>query len=279
MNATESGGQEITWDWISKDERIKKKILVKGWWNGARPFDGTSCALKIDVDDFGDFDVAKEIRMPSINHFFYTVGEGETIFERMLDRLLLTMNVHEECLVEYLVDDLVYSAKIKLLQFECSVANYALDAEKKFEKAKNIKERGVELFKEGRVLDAYYRFKKAAQLLIFLDRNQEQYLPTYLIVCNNLAQCHLQLGNYEHVLTLCSKVLEKEPLNVKCLLRRAAALENLKDFEKALDEYKKILQIESNNQRALERYQIVKKEVDSMNERYNQAVKRMFNFT
>ncbi|XP_073983007.1 FK506-binding protein-like [Rhodnius prolixus] len=278
MEATIDVEVVVPWDWQSTDKRIRKRILHKGWWNGSRPVEGSPCMVQIDTSDYEDVNISEAYRLPSTDQFKLIVGEGETEFQRMLDRLLPTMDTFEECLVEYKIDESVYKVKIKLIQHGAGTPSYSLDAEKKLAKALYCKERGVLLYKEGRTLDAFHRFKRAAQLLIFLDRDQPQYLPIYLTVCNNLAQCHLQHGNYEHTLTLCDKVLAKEPNNVKCLLRRASALESLRDFENALDVYKRVLQLEANNHRATERLLQMKIQVDDMNARYNAAVKRMFDF-
>lgn len=54
------------------------------------------------------------------------------------------------------------------------------------------------------------------------------------------------------------KVLEKEPKNVKALYRLAQALESRKDYDEAIIEYKKILEIEPDNKAAQQQILICK---------------------
>uniref|UniRef100_A0A161M8K7 70 kDa peptidyl-prolyl isomerase n=1 Tax=Triatoma infestans TaxID=30076 RepID=A0A161M8K7_TRIIF len=139
----------------STDKRIQKRILSKGWWNGSRPTEGSPCIVKIDTSDHEDVNIPDVYRMPSTDQFKLTVGEGETEFERILDRLLTTMDTFEECLVEYKIDEVIYNVKIKLIQHGAGTPSYTLDPEEKFNKALHCKERGVLLYKEGRILDAF----------------------------------------------------------------------------------------------------------------------------
>lgn len=54
-----------------------------------------------------------------------------------------------------------------------------------------------------------------------------------LTCLSNLAACQFQWGNYRYVADLATKVLDRQPDNVKLLYRRGVAHLEMKDFEAA----------------------------------------------
>ncbi|KAK9805705.1 hypothetical protein WJX73_000447 [Symbiochloris irregularis] len=67
---------------------------------------------------------------------------------------------------------------------------------------------------------------------------------------NNRALTHLKLGQLREAEADCDSVLEREPKNVKALLRRAAARRGLHEDAKALGDYQQVLQQQPNNAEA-----------------------------
>lgn len=64
---------------------------------------------------------------------------------------------------------------------------------------------------------------------------------------SNLAACQLKLCQFDRVIRNCSKSLEINNENVKCLYRRASAFLEHKDRESAEKDIKQILQLEPEN--------------------------------
>ncbi|KAL1491226.1 hypothetical protein ABEB36_011855 [Hypothenemus hampei] len=80
-----------------------------------------------------------------------------------------------------------------------------------------------------------------------------------LISYNNRALTQLKLKNYQDALQDCHKALEIEPKNLKALLRKGSALEGLKMYEEALDCIDDVIRIDPNNTSAQELAERVRK--------------------
>ncbi|KAI8902283.1 hypothetical protein BC833DRAFT_616930 [Globomyces pollinis-pini] len=102
-----------------------------------------------------------------------------------------------------------------------------------------VKEKGNEFFKKGQFGDAEVQYTKAIEML---PSNH----PSLVVLYNNRAGARLKTGDYRGVVADCELVLTKEENDVKCLLRRATAYEALEQWEKARDDYKKIMGLDSN---------------------------------
>jgi tetratricopeptide (TPR) repeat protein len=63
----------------------------------------------------------------------------------------------------------------------------------------------------------------------------------------NSALVQLKLGETAEAIKCCEKVLAKKPDCVKAIYRKAQALEQRKDFEEAMDEYKRVIELEPDN--------------------------------
>ena len=113
--------------------------------------------------------------------------------------------------------------------------------ETKLEKAKEFHAAAVWLFKTGRMLDAFHKFRNAVKLVsMYLDEGskedvvaREEAKEMRLSVYGNMATCQLQWGNHGLVVELASKVLKDQPKNVKMLYQRGSSFLELKRFEEA----------------------------------------------
>ena len=154
--------------------------------------------------------------------------------------------------------------------------------EEKYENALSYKEKGIQFFNSERYVDAFQMFSKACKILITLepisssDTQMKDICELRLKLYNNMAECHLRRKNYEHVITLCSKVLLKSPNNVKALYRRGIAYGNLKDFEKAVNDLKIVIALEPRNLKAQEHYKDFSDKLRKSIEGYESIVRKMF---
>ncbi|PKI56673.1 hypothetical protein CRG98_022923 [Punica granatum] len=70
-------------------------------------------------------------------------------------------------------------------------------------------------------------------------------------ICHaNRGICFLKLGKNEDTVKECTKALELNPKYVKALLRRAEAQEKIENFEEAIADMKKILELDPSNDQA-----------------------------
>ncbi|XP_068252568.1 sperm-associated antigen 1 isoform X2 [Nyctibius grandis] len=64
---------------------------------------------------------------------------------------------------------------------------------------------------------------------------------------NNKAQAEIKLQNWDSALQDCEKVLDMEPGNVKALMRRATVHNQLQNYQAAIEDLNKVLRIEPDN--------------------------------
>ncbi|GAY43644.1 hypothetical protein CUMW_076070 [Citrus unshiu] len=81
----------------------------------------------------------------------------------------------------------------------------------------------------------------------FTDDEKHQANGLRLSCYLNNAACKLKLEDYSETSSLCTKVLELEPLNVKALYRRSQAHLKTSELEKAEADIKRALTIDPNN--------------------------------
>jgi stress-induced-phosphoprotein 1 len=101
--------------------------------------------------------------------------------------------------------------------------------------AEKLKEEGNALFKKGLYEQAMPKYSEIIEK--FPDAASE----LMVAVRNNRAACNHQLSNFHAVIQDSTWVLEREPDNLKALVRRMIALEPLEKYEKALEDARRVL--------------------------------------
>lgn len=116
------------------------------------------------------------------------------------------------------------------------------DARNKHKQAKTFiqkMEKGNKAFKEGRFSEAYTTYTEALQI----DPTNS---PVNMKLLFNKAMVCLSLGRLTEAVANCSRVLEMDPNYQKALLMRAKCYMDLRDFVKAVRDYKKAYEIDRN---------------------------------
>lgn len=140
--------------------------------------------------------------------------------------------------------------------------------QEKYETALHHKEAGVKLFQGGLVDRAFTRFSLAMKYLIFMcpQKNlpaglSEKYLVLRTQTYCNMAACQLKFGSFQYVIDNCTKALDLDHANVKCLYRRAEAYLALKKFDQCRNDVRKGLSLEPNSKSFITLLQKIEKEV------------------
>lgn len=71
------------------------------------------------------------------------------------------------------------------------------------------------------------------------------------IYFSNRAACHMRLEEYSEAAIDCSAALDLHPTYVKALVRRASAFEAINDYEAALTDLRKVVELEPQNKAAI----------------------------
>ncbi|KAG6586033.1 Tetratricopeptide repeat protein 1, partial [Cucurbita argyrosperma subsp. sororia] len=118
--------------------------------------------------------------------------------------------------------------------------------EKALAEANIAKMAGNKLFGEGKYEEALLEYDRA--LTISPDMPSAVELRS---ICQaNRGACFLKQEKYDDTVKACSKAIELNPAYVKALSRRAEAREKLEHFEEAINDMKKILELDSSNDQA-----------------------------
>jgi FK506-binding protein 4/5 len=156
--------------------------------------------------------------------------------------------------------ELVYTIFLK--NFEKVKASWELTDEEKVQEAEKIRLRGNEFLKQGKLKLALNKYLSVVNLLEYstpMDEKHKEDFEKQLISGRlNSALVHLKLRETAECIKQLEKVLEKEPKNVKALYRLGQAYETRKDYNDAIGEYKKILDIEPDNKAAQQQILVCK---------------------
>merc|ERR1712139_421019 len=101
--------------------------------------------------------------------------------------------------------------------------------------AEKLKEEGNALFKKGLYEQALPKYTEIIEKFPNAEPN------LILAVRNNRAACNHQLSNFYAVVEDSTWVLERDPENLKALVRRMIALEPLEKYERAMEDARHVL--------------------------------------
>ncbi|KAH9675193.1 peptidylprolyl isomerase [Citrus sinensis] len=254
---------------VTGDQKVLKKIKKAGQ-GFDRPNEG-SLVKVIYIGRLEDGTVF-ETRGSNEEPFEFTTLE-ENVNEG-LERAIMTMKKEEQATVtisaEYLCShevselvsaDSVLHYEVTLIDFTKEKPFWKMDTHEKIEACERKKHDGNLLFRAGKYWRASKKYEKAilgqqqklqAAKIIefhhsFTDDEKHQANGLRLSCYLNNAACKLKLEDYSETSSLCTKVLELEPLNVKALYRRSQAHLKTSELEKAEADIKRALTIDPNN--------------------------------
>ncbi|KAL5550469.1 hypothetical protein UlMin_000645 [Ulmus minor] len=155
-----------------------------------------------------------------------------------------------------------------------------MNTQEKIEAAGKKKEEGNLLFKAGKYERASKRYEKAARYIEYdssFSDEEKQQAKVLKVSCNlNNTACKLKLKDYKQAEKLCTKVLELDSQNVKALYRRAQAYIQLVDLDLAEMDIKKALEIDPENRDVKLEYKILKEKVKEYNKKDTQFYGSIF---
>lgn len=285
--------------WKSADESITKNVLKLTVYT-KKPTERSTCNVLIDklnVIRASNEDLREKYYTDILDgegEKTLIIGEANAEIDRKIEAAICMMNINEKSLVTIIVpakqsednsEFITIKFEITLIKCERHKPIWEWNAEEKYKIALRYKERGVKLFKDSRITDAFYKFSKACKFLITLepiadlelDKQLESNINNLrLALYNNMAMCHLSQKNYKHTITLCTKILYKDKNNVKALYRRGVAYGNMNNNEKAIVDIKEVLTLEPNNNAAKEQFNIYNIRLQESIQRSNNMVRKMF---
>ncbi|XP_062935914.1 sperm-associated antigen 1 [Cynocephalus volans] len=146
-------------------------------------------------------------------------------------------DVEKECskIDEDYKEKTVLDNKSHLSKIETRIDTGGLTEKEKDFVATREKEKGNEAFNSGDYEEAVMYYTRSISAL-----------PT-VAAYNNRAQAEIKLQNWNSAFQDCEKVLELEPGNLKALLRRATTYKHQNKFQEAIEDLRRVLDAEPDN--------------------------------
>lgn len=173
--------------------------------------------------------------------------------------------------------------QFQLLSYTREPEIWEMSVTEKWRRACYHKQRGLELYSRGAYQYAFRRFGLTLKYVISLEHDvpagQEDgmdikglKLSCYL----NVAACQMRHHNFESVVANSSKALTLQPNNAKALYRRGSAHLQLQEYEKAKEDLTTAQSLEPKNQAVAKQLQLLKCQVQKLNQYYASAMKKLF---
>ncbi|XP_016455639.1 peptidyl-prolyl cis-trans isomerase FKBP62 isoform X2 [Nicotiana tabacum] len=194
----------------------------------------------------------------------YTTDEEHVVAG--LDKAVTTMKKGEHAIVTIKPDygfgstevkrDLAMVPPCSTIVFEVEMLEFTKDPwemnkHERIQVAQRKKEEGNLLFKNGKYQRAMTKYEKAVDYInedgTFEDDDQRLVKSLRVSCWLNGAACCLKQNDFQEAIKQCSKVLEIESCNVKALYRRAQAFMETADLHLAELDIKKALEIDPQN--------------------------------
>ncbi|CAD8132849.1 unnamed protein product [Paramecium octaurelia] len=127
--------------------------------------------------------------------------------------------------------------------------------QQQMEQIQKEKEKCLELKNKAGLLFSQLKYEEAADIYNeAIDYCPLEDLNMLCILNSNIAICFMKQSDFESALEHCSKALEFNPEFVKALMNRAECYEKTDKLEEALEDYKKLKELQPNDNLIIKKY-------------------------
>ncbi|XP_023811642.1 peptidyl-prolyl cis-trans isomerase FKBP4 isoform X2 [Oryzias latipes] len=277
-------GEDITED---EDGGIIRRIITKGE-GYSKPNEGAT--VEVTVQGTHDERIFDERELK------FEIGDGESFnLPAGLEKAIMAMEQGEEALFTIkpkygygnagnaklnIPAGATLQYKIKLTAFEKAKESWEMNTPEKLEQSSIIKEKGTQYFKDGKYKQASVQYKKIVSWLEHesgLSEEDEKKAKTLRLAAHlNLAMCYLKLHEPNQALENCDKALEMDASNEKALFRRGEALFAMNEFDKARDDFQRVVQLYPANKAAKSQVMLCQKRLKEQHEKDKRIYANMF---
>uniref|UniRef100_T1PI33 peptidylprolyl isomerase n=1 Tax=Musca domestica TaxID=7370 RepID=T1PI33_MUSDO len=174
-------------------------------------------------------------------------------------------NIPPNATVEYI---------IKLNDCEKGIEDWKFTEEERVEHSKIYKEKGTKYFKKENFSLALKMYKKCVDIL---DNNSdEESNKLKAAAFSNQALCHQKLNEHFEAKQACNETLKLEPNNIKALYRRGQCNVTVAEYDDALLDFQKVLELEPTNKAAQNQIQICKHKIKEAKDKEKRIYANMF---
>lgn len=277
-------GEDLTDD---EDGGIIRRIITKGQ-GYSKPNEGASVEVTVEGTCDGRVFDERELK--------FEVGDGESLgLPAGVEKAIMAMEQGEEALfiikakygfgnagnAKYNIPGgATLQYKIKLTAFEKAKESWEMNTVEKLEQSGIVKEKGTLYFKEGKYKQASVQYKRIVSWLEHesgLSPEDETKAKALQLAAHlNLAMCFLKLQEPNQALENCDKALELDGSNEKALFRRGEALFGMKEFDRARDDFQRVLQLYPANKAAKSQLVLCQKRIKEQHEKDKRIYANMF---
>lgn len=277
-------GEDITED---EDGGIIRRIITKGQ-GYSKPNEGS--AVEVTVEGTFDGRVFDERELK------FEVGDGESLgFPPGVEKAIMAMEQGEEALFHIkpkygfgkagstkynIPGEATLQYKINLTAFEKAKESWEMNTVEKLEQSCIVKEKGTQYFKEGKYKQASVQYKRIVSWLEhesgLSGEDEKKAKALQLAAYLNLAMCFLKLQEPNQAQENCDKALELDVSNEKALFRRGEALFGMKEFDKARDDFQRVVQLYPANKAAKSQVVLCQKRIKEQHEKDKRIYANMF---
>uniref|UniRef100_A0AAQ5X1A9 peptidylprolyl isomerase n=1 Tax=Amphiprion ocellaris TaxID=80972 RepID=A0AAQ5X1A9_AMPOC len=252
-------GEDLTDD---EDGGIIRRIITKGQ-GYSKPNEGASVEVTLEGTCDGRVFDERELK--------FEVGDGENLgLPAGVEKAIMAMEQGEEAPITcqcFFLKELIYES-------------WEMNTVEKLEQSVIVKEKGTQYFKEGKYKQASVQYRRIVSWLEHEsglspeDENKAKALQ--LAAHLNLAMCFLKLQEPNQALENCDKALELDGSNEKALFRRGEALFGMKEFDRARDDFQRVLQLYPANKAAKSQVVLCQKRIKEQHEKDKRIYANMF---
>ncbi|XP_071356488.1 peptidyl-prolyl cis-trans isomerase FKBP4 [Trachinotus anak] len=277
-------GEDITDD---EDGGIIRRIITKGQ-GYSKPNEGAAVEVTLEATFEGRVFDERELK--------FEIGDGESLgLPPGVEKAIMAMEQGEEALFNIkskygfgnagnekynIPGGATLQYKIKLTAFEKAKESWEMNTAEKLEQGSIVKEKGTQYFKEGKYKQASVQYKRIVSWLEHesgLSEEDEKKAKALRLAGHlNLAMCFLKLQEPNHALENCDKALELDASNEKALFRRGEALFGMKEFDRARDDFQRVVQLYPANKAAKSQVVLCQKRIKEQHEKDKRIYANMF---
>lgn len=246
-----------------KDKSIVRRIISKGY-----AYSSPNDMARVVVDIRGTFADGKCFDDREKLEFEIGDTSGKNIIEG-LEHALTKMKKEEHCNL-FIKSSKAWGAEgnelfkippntdviyeVTLIEFEKAKESWQLNWEDKLKQSELFKNKGTDLFKQGKFALAIKKYSRIPDYLkdeVFdLEKDKENGDKLQLAAYLNLAMCNLKLKNYNDAKDACKKALEFDAKNEKGLFRLGQALTGMGDYDEAIKSFEQVVENNAENKDA-----------------------------
>ncbi|KAM9755053.1 peptidyl-prolyl cis-trans isomerase FKBP4 [Menidia menidia] len=277
-------GEDITEE---EDGGIIRRIITKGQ-GYSKPNEGASVDVTVEGSLDGRVFDERELK--------FEVGDGEGLgLPAGVEKAIMAMEQGEEALFTIkpkygfgnagnekhnIPGGATLQYKIKLAAFEKAKESWEMNSQEKLEQSSIVKEKGTQYFKEGKYKQASVQYKRIVSWLEheagLSEEDTKKAKALQLAAHLNLAMCCLKLQEPNQALENCDKAMEMDSTNEKALFRRGEALFCMKEFDRARDDFQRVVQLYPANKAAKSQVVLCQKRMKEQHEKDKRIYANMF---